>query len=313
MRILVTGVSGFIGSHLASRLLEEGHEVIGMDSFTSYYSIDQKKANLAELTGESNFRFLRADLLTVDLDTLLSDIDVVFHLAAQAGVRASWGHHFKEYTRNNIDATQELLEAARNTGLTKFIHASSSSVYGEVKTLPVKETHPLVPVSPYGVTKLAAEHLCSIYAKSFGVPIVMLRFFTVYGPRQRPDMAFHKFIKAGLDGLPIEVYGDGTQTRDFTYVKDIVEACVLSMNAKAGLGPYNIGGGARVRLSDVVEIIQKLLDVELEIKNVGKQRGDVLHTHSDCSSARANLGYSPKFSLEEGLFEEIAWLRSFNS
>ncbi len=309
MRAVVTGVAGFIGSHLAERLIKEGYDVVGVDSFTPYYSFSIKKSNLANLNRSPRFRLIKSHLLKIDLDTLLSDVDLIFHLAAQAGVRASWGHHFKDYSRFNIEATQELLEAAKDKGLTKFVCASSSSVYGEVKELPVTEGHPLNPVSPYGVTKLAAEHLCGMYAKDFGVPVVSLRFFTVFGPRQRPDMAIHKFIAAALKGQPVEVFGDGTQTRDFTFVLDVVEACSLAATKNAENVPYNIGGGSRITVNDLVRLLEKVLDTSIKTQFVERQRGDVMHTHASCEKAKADFGYSPKYTLEEGLFEEAAWFR----
>jgi len=313
MRAVVTGVAGFIGSHLAERLVKEGYDVVGVDSFTPYYDLSVKKSNVAELGRSPRFRLIGNDLLKIDLDTLLSDVDLVFHLAAQAGVRASWGHHFRDYSRFNIEATQELLEASRDKGLAKFVYASSSSVYGEVKELPVTEEHPLNPISPYGVTKLAAEHLCGIYAKDFGVPVVSLRFFTVFGPRQRPDMAIHKFIAAALRGQPLEVFGDGTQTRDFTFVHDVVEACMLAATRNSGNIPYNIGGGSRITVNDLIQLLEKVLDTSIETQFIEKQRGDVMHTHSNCEKARTDFGYSPKYTLEEGLFEEAAWYRRQNS
>ncbi len=309
MRAVVTGVAGFIGSHLAERLINQGHDVVGVDSFTPYYSASIKESNLANLNASSRFRLIKSDLLAIDLDTLLSDVDLVFHLAAQAGVRASWGHYFRDYTRFNIEATQELLEAAKDKGLSRFVFASSSSVYGEVEQLPVTEEHPLKPISPYGVTKLAAEHLCGIYAKNFGVPVVSLRFFTVYGPRQRPDMAIHKFIAAALKGQPVEVFGDGSQTRDFTFVLDVVEACMLAATNEAKMIPYNIGGGSRITVNDLVHLLEKILDMPVQIAYLDRQRGDVTHTHSNCERAKSDFGYSPKYTLEEGLFEEAAWLR----
>jgi len=310
MKAVVTGVAGFIGSHLAERLIKEGMEVVGVDAFLPYYSPKQKEANIASLKDQPRFRLIKANLLSIDLETLLSDVDLVFHMAAQPGVRASWGHNFKEYARNNLEATQELLEAARGKGLTKFIHASSSSVYGEVQKLPISETDPLRPVSPYGVTKLAAEKLCQVYAANFSVPVTMLRFFTVFGPRQRPDMAIHRFIVAAIKEEPIEIFGDGSQTRDFTYVADVVEACLLAAQADSGIGPYNIGGGSRVAIKDLVALIEKVLDTQVKIEFLKRQPGDVSHTHSDTQRAREQLGFKPQFDLEEGLFEEAAWLRS---
>jgi len=237
MRCLVTGVAGFIGSHLAERLLADGHEVVGVDSFTDYYPRAFKEANLQGLRDAPGFELLTSDLTILPLDAVLDGVDWIFHQAAQAGVRASWGQQFDIYTSCNITATQRLLEAAVHArNLKRFVYASSSSVYGDAETLPVTVQALTRPVSPYGVSKLAAEHLCTLYWKSYRVPTVSLRYFTVYGPRQRPDMAFHKFGRALLTNAPMDIYGDAGQTRDFTYVSDIVEANIRAAQAESVTG-----------------------------------------------------------------------------
>src|SRR5215213_5528429 len=228
MTALVTGAAGFIGSHLADRLLADGVEVRAVDRLSDYYDVDLKRANLANLETHSSFSFLEGDLNQTELGPLLDGVEVVFHLAAQPGVRASWGREFEIYLSDNLLATQRLLEECRERELRRFVFASSSSIYGDAERFPTKETDPPAPVSPYGVTKLAAEHLSRQYFGGFGVPTVGLRYFTIFGPRQRPDMAFNRFIRAGLDGEAIDVYGDGLQERDFTYVGDAVEATVAA-------------------------------------------------------------------------------------
>jgi len=256
----VTGAAGFIGSHLAERLLAAGWEVVGVDCFTDYYPRAAKEANLEGLRGQPGFRLVEMDLNSAALGALLQGIDTVFHQAGQPGVRASWGRSFEPYLRSNILATQALLEAALHLKrpLRRFVFASSSSVYGDAPQLPVREDTLPQPISPYGVTKLAAEHLCSLYTR-LGVPAVSLRYFTVYGPRQRPDMAFHRFIRAVLEGREIEIHGDGEQTRDFTYVMDIVDANLSAAAAPAErvVGRvYNLGGGSRVTVNEVIAIVE---------------------------------------------------------
>ena len=306
MKSIVTGCAGFIGSHLSERLLGMGHEVMGIDCFTDYYPRKQKENNVSGIMDHGGFTLLEEDLLDLDLGDVFRDADYVFHQAAQAGVRYSWGMSFDAYTRNNILATQRLLEACRNTGIKKFIYASSSSVYGDVETLPMKETDTPQPVSPYGVSKLAAEHLCYLYHKNFSVPTVSLRYFTVYGPRQRPDMAFNKFIKAILMDREIEVYGDGNQTRDYTFISDAVEANILAMDA--GSGVFNIGGGSRKTLNEVIAVIEDIMDKKAVVRYTGKQKGDVVHTYADTSRAREILGYVPEITLCNGLEEEVEWM-----
>ena len=307
MKSIVTGCAGFIGSHLSERLLDMGHEVMGIDCFTDYYSRTQKEENISEIMDHEGFNFFEKDIIDPDLESIVGGVDYVFHQAAQAGVRYSWGNSFDTYTRNNILATQRLLEACRTTGIKKFIYASSSSVYGDVENLPMKETDMPQPVSPYGVSKLAAEHLCYLYHKNFSVPTVSLRYFTVYGPRQRPDMAFNKFIKAILMDREIEVYGDGNQTRDYTFISDAVEANIRAMDA--GSGVFNIGGGSRKTLNEVIETFEDLMDKKAVINYTGKQKGDVAHTYADTSRAQEILGYSPKINLRNGLKEEVEWLK----
>ena len=310
MRILVTGVAGFIGSHLAERLIKEGHKVIGVDCFTDYYSREIKESNIKKLRKEGSFDFHDADLLEINLENVLQNIDVVFHEAAQAGVRVSWGANFRIYTENNVRATQRLLEAAKTARLQKFIFASSSSVYGDAESYPTTEDMKPLPISPYGVTKLAAEHLCYLYYKNYGIPIIILRYFTVYGPRQRPDMAFHKFIKAILNNDEIPVFGDGEQTRDFTYIDDIVDGNISAMNTPVVGEVFNIGGGSRITVNDTIEIIERVCEKKAKKKYIEKQKGDVIHTAADISKAKRLLDYVPKFDVEKGIANEVTWLRT---
>jgi UDP-glucose 4-epimerase len=308
MKALVTGAAGFIGSHLSEALTGSGVDVVGVDCFTDYYGRDVKEANLASLRARSNFRFLEAPLQTVDLESLLEGVTHVYHLAAQAGVRKSWGDDFRVYTSHNIDATQRLLEAVKTRRLHRFVYASSSSVYGDVAAIPMREDAYLQPVSPYGVTKLAAEHLCHLYFVNYGVPSVSLRFFTVYGPRQRPDMAFHRFIRAAFEDRPITLYGDGGQTRDFTYVADIVAANLAAGDRGRPGAVYNIGGGSRVSVNQVLDLVGRLTGRPLDIRQEATQKGDMRDTFADTSRARTDLGFTPRFTLEQGLAEECAWL-----
>jgi nucleoside-diphosphate-sugar epimerase len=308
MKALVTGAAGFVGSHLSAALLEDGAEVVGVDAFTDYYHRRRKEQNLAPLRGRPGFRFVEADLSEAALAPLLDGADCVFHLAGQPGVRASWGPDFVDYVRHNIAATQRLLEASMLLPLRKFVFASSSSVYGDAESYPTPETLRPQPVSPYGVTKLAAEHLCEVYRKSFGVPVVSLRLFTVYGPRQRPDMAFSRLVRAALAGEEFEVYGDGEQTRDFTFVGDVVQA-MRDAAASPWCGVANIGGGARTSLNEVLEIVRRLCG-ELRIVRRPQATGDVRHTAADTSVAASAFGYRPRTSLPEGLAAMVDWERS---
>ncbi len=309
MTVLVTGAAGFIGSHLCRRLLDEGHEVIGVDNYADFYPRWIKEANTASLRRSKKFRFVARDLDKLPLKNLLKTVDFVFHLAAQPGVRASWGSHFSVYLKNNVLTTQKLLEAAKDAPLDKMIYASSSSVYGLTSDMPMAETSPLHPLSPYGVTKLAAEQLCFLYFKNYGVPTVALRFFTVYGPGQRPDMAFHKFFKAILEGREIAVYGDGRQTRDFTYIDDIVEANMAALK-KGKLGQvYNVGGGHREELARLFPLFETICGKPLRTRLQERQKGDVLHTWASIDKARSQLGFRPKTDLLAGLQQEWEWIR----
>jgi len=308
MRALVTGAAGFIGSTLTDRLLHEGADVVGIDCFADYYPRPLKERNLAAARRQPRFRFVEARLQDADLRALLADRTHVFHLAAQAGVRKSWGRDFSVYTANNIEATQVLLEACVGLTLDRFVYSSSSSVYGDDVEMPMRETALPRPVSPYGVTKLAAEQLCHLYHLNERVPTISLRYFTVYGPRQRPDMGFHRFLKATLLGEPITVYGDGEQTRDFTYVHDAVAANMAAATRGVPGRVYNIGGGSRVSINQVLEMIARVSGRQPIVNIDPAQKGDMRHTYADTSLALADLGFAPTVGLEEGLAAEHAWL-----
>ncbi|MHB1162291.1 MAG: NAD-dependent epimerase/dehydratase family protein [Chloroflexota bacterium] len=308
MRCVVTGCAGFIGSHLSEALIARGHQVVGIDCFTDYYPRSAKQANLSALRESPGFTFVEADLLEYDLHRLLEGADCVYHQAAQAGVRASWGQNFSIYTQNNVLATQRLLEAARDHPLRRFVYASSSSIYGDARQLPVTEETLPQPISPYGVSKLAAEQLCRLYWVNFGVPTVSLRYFTVYGPRQRPDMGFHRFLRALLTGGEITLYGDGDQTRDFTFVTDAVAANLACIDADAAGQVYNIGGGSRVSVNRVLAIMESISGRKPRVRRIETQKGDVRDTFADTSRAREALGFRPSVSTEEGLRRELEWL-----
>lgn len=313
MNCLVTGAAGFIASRLCRRLLAEGYHVVGIDSFADFYPRWIKEKNVQPLMMEKNFEFIAKDLNDLDLRKILPKMDYVFHHAAQAGVRASWGENFSVYTRNNIEATQRLLEEAKSSHLNKFVYASSSSVYGACPELPMSESSPLIPYSPYGVTKLAAENLCFLYCQNYGVPSVSLRFFTVYGPGQRPDMAFHKFFKAIIENTALSIYGDGQQTRDFTYIDDVIEANLSCLeNGKAG-EIYNIGGGAQKKLEEIVLILEEVCQKKAKIKKEERHKGDVPHTLANIEKARKELRYSPQTELSQGLKEEWLWVQKLYS
>jgi nucleoside-diphosphate-sugar epimerase len=307
----VTGVAGFIGSHLAERLLADGHEVCGIDSFVDYYPRQIKENNLLELRSCKHFTFVEANLLTMNLYPYLN-VDWIFHLAAQPGVRASWGEDFVRYTDYNIVVTQRLLELAIHMkDLKRFVYASSSSVYGNAHVLPLTESALPRPLSPYGVSKLAAEHLCKLYYENFKLPVVSLRYFTVYGPRQRPDMAFHAFCKAIIKGQPVHIYGDGEQTRDFTYVSDVVEATVLAATTERAAGKVmNIAGGTRASISQVIRLLQEMSGLAASVVVENKQHGDVRHTCAATTRAEQILGYRPGVFLREGLAKEFQYMLS---
>lgn len=302
MRSLVTGCTGFIGSHLTEKLLREGHEVIGIDCFTDYYSREIKENNIQKALSDKNFTFLEKDIINL---STFPDVDYVFHQAAQAGVRASWGKSFEIYTENNILVTQKLLEYYKDRNLKKFVFASSSSIYGNTDELPISEDTHKKPFSPYGVTKLAAENLCLLYYMNYGTPTVSLRYFTVYGPRQRPDMGINKFVHAVLNEDRIEVYGDGNQTRDFTFISDVVEANLLAAYSDV-IGEYfNIGGGSRISVNDLLKLIEKVVGKDIHIKYIEMQKGDVQHTFADVTKAEKMIGYKSVIGIEQGIIKYV--------
>jgi nucleoside-diphosphate-sugar epimerase len=310
MRALVTGAAGFIGSHLSAALLDSGASVTGLDSFADYYPRAIKEGNLATLTGRPGFTFVEANLQEADLTPFVAGITHVFHLAAQAGVRKSWGRDFDVYTKNNVEASQRLLEALVGMPIQKYVYASSSSVYGDDVPLPMREDAHLQPLSPYGVSKLAAEHLAHLYWLNHGVPAVSLRYFTVYGPRQRPDMGFHRFLSAVYEGQPITVYGDGEQTRDFTFVADAVAATVAAGHQGHPGRVYNVGGGSRVTLNQVLELLSRVTGRPVTIQREPDQKGDMRHTYADTSLARRDLDFSPRVTLEDGLNQQHLWQKN---
>jgi len=310
MRAFVTGAAGFIGSHLSERLIEAGHEVVGLDSFTDYYARSIKESNIASLKQRRQFRFIEDSLLTADLGNLLDGVTHVFHLAAQAGVRKSWGTDFAVYTKLNIGATQCLLEACVNHSLERIVFASSSSVYGDAVPIPMLETARPAPLSPYGVTKLAAEHLCMLYHANYAVPTVAIRYFTVYGPRQRPDMAFHRFLRAILDNKPLSLYGDGEQTRDFTFVEDAVAATIAAADRGTNGTVYNVGGGSRVSMNEILDVMAQCTGKSPNVHRQETQRGDMRDTFADTTRARTELGFAPRVILKDGILAEYQWLTS---
>ncbi len=310
-KVIVTGVAGFIGSTLAETLLNQGQQVIGIDQFNDYYDPTLKRRNISSFENHPQFQLIEGDIQTLDWSSLLTDVEVVYHQAAQAGVRASWGDGFRAYTERNINATQIMLEAAKNvTTLKRFVYASTSSIYGNAETFPTSETICPQPVSPYGITKLAAERLCVLYYQNFQVPFTALRYFTVYGPRQRPDMAFHKFYKAVLEDKAIDVYGDGQQTRDFTFIRDAVAANLAAATAPEAVGEiFNVGGGSRVVLTDVLDTMERVVGQPIRRHHIDRAMGDARDTSADVSKAGLLLGYHPQVTLEEGLAYEWEWVK----
>jgi UDP-glucose 4-epimerase len=307
---VVTGAAGFIGSHLAEALVERGHEVVGIDCFTTAYPPQEKRRNLERLLGHPSFRLVEGDLVTLTLDAWLEGAVVVFHQAAQPGVRGSWGRDFAIYVYHNVLATQCLLEASARAGVPRLVAASSSSVYGDAPVYPTTEEAITRPVSPYGVTKLASEHLCLAYARPevSSLAVATLRYFTVYGSRQRPDMAFRRFLAAAYAGEPIRVYGDGEQTRDFTHVEDAVRANLLAMTAPVEAEAVNVGGGRRITLNEVLDLIGRSTGRRLRIERAPAQPGDARHTGADGTRAEALLGYRPEVRLEDGIADQAAWV-----
>jgi UDP-glucuronate 4-epimerase len=306
---LVTGCAGFIGSHLVEGLLARGLTVTGVDALTPYYDTGVKRANLAAAAADPAFRFVEVDLRTAPLAPLLDDVDVVFHLAAQPGVRASWADGFVATVDHNLLGTQRLLEAVRDRGVDRFVHASSSSVYGDVAGV-MHEDAPTHPHSPYGVTKLAAEQLCATYAANWDVPTVALRYFTVYGPRQRPDMAMHRIVEAALTGVPFPVFGDGRQRRDVTYVGDVVAANLATLDRDLPGGTVvNVAGGSIVSLREVIALVEDVTGREVPLDVRGVEAGDVRDTAADLARVRDLLGWRAEVSLADGVRRQVAWHR----
>ena len=305
---LVTGAAGFIGSHLVERLLAEGVAVTGVDCFTETYDAALKRGNLERALTHPSFRLLELDLVSADLGAL-PDASVVYHLAAQPGVRSSWGADFSVYVERNVLATQRLLERYRQVQPQRFVYASSSSVYGDAERYPTAETALPRPFSPYGVSKLAGEHLALLYGRSFGLPVVALRYFTVYGPRQRPDMAFHRFCRALLRQEPVTVFGDGSQSRDFTFVADVVEANWRAWRAPRAAGTYNVGGGSQVELRQAITILGRALGVSPRLCFEPLPPGDPPRTCADTTRMEADLEFRPQVGIEHGLAAEATWAR----
>ena len=312
-RVVVTGAAGFIGSHLCERLLALGHEVVGIDSFTDYYDRGRKEQNLEVSRTNPDFKFQELDLVDGDVEEAIDGARVVYHLAGQPGVRPSWGSQFDRYVRDNVLATQRLLECLKETPVDRFVFAGSSSVYGDAEMFPTKESALPRPVSPYGVTKLAAEHLALLYTKNFNIPAVSVRYFTVYGPRQRPDMAFSRFMRALADGQAIEVFGDGEQTREFTFVSDAVEGTIKAATADVVGQVVNLGGGSRVTINRVLATLEDISRIKLQRQTLPAALGDPRHTGASINLARERLGWEPRVSLREGLTKQWEWFQAARS
>jgi UDP-glucuronate 4-epimerase len=310
-RALITGAAGFIGSTLADELVGAGWQVRGVDCFSDYYDVGAKRANLACLAGHDSFELVEADLSRDDVAPLLDEVDVVFHQAGQPGVRLSWSDGFGAYVQHNVLATQRLLEGCRSAQLSRFVFACSSSVYGNAARYPTTEDDLPRPHSPYGVTKLAAEQLCGAYAANWGVPTVSLRYFTVYGPRQRPDMAMHRFVEAALSGTRLPVFGDGEQVRDFTYVQDIVRANVAAAEADVAPGTVvNVAGGGSITVNQLLALLSELTGHDVHVERLPEQPGDVRATGGRIERAAELLGWHPETDVASGLAQQIAWHRA---
>jgi nucleoside-diphosphate-sugar epimerase len=308
-KCLVTGVAGFIGSSLAERLLLEHFDVIGIDNFTDFYSIQQKRKNLSQLLKWKTFSFYEEDIIFTDFKKLMINVEYVFHFAAHPGVRNGFGENFIQYLKNNIYATQKILEASKDINLKKFIFASSSSVYGQNTQIPISENSITQPMSIYATSKLMTENICNIYLENFGIPITIFRLFTVYGPKQRPDMALYKFICSTLRNDKVIIFGDGNQTRDFTFIDDVVNANILALQSNSNGETFNIGSSISTSINNSLQIIENLTNKRINIEFIQKEIGDVEHTLSDISKAKKNLNYSPKWSINDGIEAEIDYLR----
>ena len=311
-QVVITGVAGFIGSTLAEKLLHDGHNVRGIDSFTNYYPARMKEKNIENCLKHTNFSLIRQDLeSSLDLSTIFKNAEYIFHLAAQPGVRASWGKEFVIYVKNNISVTQKILESLKNnTTLKKFVLASSSSVYGNQSNIMNEETSLTRPVSPYGVTKLAAENLTNLYFKNYKIPTVSLRYFTVYGPKQRPDMAFTRFFNSIIKDKKLSIFGNGEQTRDFTYVDDIVKATINAATSDSVGEILNVGGGSVFSLSEIIEFMKEITQKEFEIDFKTEQKGDVRHTSADISKAKKLINYKSNTDIKYGLTQQYEYIKT---
>ena len=303
MKALVTGCAGFIGSNLTDQLLKDKFQVIGIDSLTTYYSKEMKKSNIRNALRNKNFYFIEKDILKIKN---FPEVDFVFHLAAQAGVRDSWGKNFHSYVKDNVEVTQRLLEFYKDFKIKKFVYSSSSSVYGDSK-LPMNENSILKPISPYGVTKLDAENLCYLYWKNYNLPIISLRYFSVYGPRQRPDMVIYKIVKSIINGNEMLIYGNGEQKRDFTYIDDVVNAIIVSANMNFTGEVFNVGGGSTISINNLVKEIETITGEKAIINYSEKVKGDAKDTWADLSKIKQLLNWYPKFDIKSGLREYIYW------
>ncbi|HEY8635151.1 MAG TPA: NAD-dependent epimerase/dehydratase family protein [Candidatus Dormibacteraeota bacterium] len=309
MRVVVTGAAGFIGSHLSERLLAAGHDVVGIDCFSDFYDRETKERNLLQSRRHATFHFEEADLVDADLATLVDGAGVIYHMAGLDGVRPSWGNQFDRYVRDNVIATQRLLEALKGTPVKRMVFAGSSSVYGDAEMFPTKESALPHPLSPFGVTKLAAEHLTHLYTRNYAIPVVSVRYFTVYGPRQRPDMAFSRFMQALIAGDDIEVFGDGEQTRDLTYVSDAVEGTIKASTADVVGQVFNLGGGSRVTVNQVLAMLEEISGLKVRRKNLPATPGDPRHSGASINLARERLGWEPRVSLRDGLAKQWQWFQ----
>jgi len=310
LKAVVTGAAGFIGSHLVESLLADGHEVLGIDAFLDFYPRPIKEKNLEAARAHERFQLIEGRIQDLELRGAFDGAGQVFHLAAQAGVRSSWGAEFSLYSDHNVLATQRVLEACVGAGTPRLVLASSSSVYGDATELPLRETTECRPISPYGVTKLACEHLSYLYGRLHGLPAVSLRYFTVYGPRQRPDMAFNRFLRAALEDCEITIFGDGEQTRDFTFVSDIVKATRAAADSGRPGSVYNVGGGERLSINRVLAIIEEITGRRLRVRRQATQKGDMRDTFADTGAAARDLGFHSSIGPAQGLVREWDWIRS---